>query len=119
MGAAWSDPSGSVLGSSPNDAESACITTAAGRQIGYIDSIGAKTGSRVCFYLHGTPGSRLEALALLDAELLRAADIRLVAVDRSGFGLSASADGAPAQTGGRPNYQGTSSSASSYGNFKR
>ncbi|HYO23931.1 MAG TPA: alpha/beta hydrolase [Lacipirellulaceae bacterium] len=60
-----------------------------GRCIGYAD-FGSETGPLVLF-CHGTPGSRLEA-ALIAEEAL-AANVRLVAIDRPGVGLSSSASG--------------------------
>jgi pimeloyl-ACP methyl ester carboxylesterase len=59
-----------------------------GRCLGYAD-YGAETGPLVLFF-HGTPGSRLEA-ALIAEEAL-ASNVRLVAVDRPGVGLSTPAN---------------------------
>ena len=54
------------------------------RQLGYA-LYGSLTG-RPVLYFHGLPGSRLEA-SLLDATA-RAVGLRIIAVDRPGFGLS-------------------------------
>ncbi|MDO5499786.1 MAG: alpha/beta hydrolase [Propionibacteriaceae bacterium] len=55
-----------------------------GRRMGYAD-YGDRSG-RPAFFFHGAPGSRLSA-ALLD-EQARDAGVRLIALDRPGFGLS-------------------------------
>ncbi len=55
-----------------------------GRALGYAE-FGDRAGTPV-FYFHGTPGSRLEATLLADAASRQ--HIRLIAVDRPGFGLS-------------------------------
>ncbi|MFO7593528.1 MAG: alpha/beta hydrolase [Pseudomonadota bacterium] len=55
-----------------------------GRFIGYAD-YGAADGFPV-FYFHGSPGSRLEAY--LAAEAAQDQGVRLIAVDRPGYGLS-------------------------------
>lgn len=55
-----------------------------GRRIGYAD-YGAADGFPV-FYFHGSPGSRLEAC--LATEAAESQGVRLIAVDRPGYGLS-------------------------------
>jgi pimeloyl-ACP methyl ester carboxylesterase len=55
-----------------------------GRRLGY-DEYGAR-GGEACFYFHGHPGSRLEP-RLADAAAGEAG-LRLVALDRPGYGLS-------------------------------
>jgi pimeloyl-ACP methyl ester carboxylesterase len=55
-----------------------------GRRVGYIE-YGDKTGIPV-FFFHGTPGSRL--MFLEDDETSKALGIRLISLDRPGFGLS-------------------------------
>jgi pimeloyl-ACP methyl ester carboxylesterase len=55
-----------------------------GRALGYAE-VGDPNGAPVV-YCHGTPSSRLDALALADAA--RAAGVRLLAPDRPGIGLS-------------------------------
>ena len=57
-----------------------------GRRLGY-DERGALDGKPV-FYFHGSPSSRLEAALYLSDELLESLNVRLVAVDRPGMGLS-------------------------------
>ena len=56
----------------------------AGRFLGFAE-FGAPRGEAV-FYFHGWPGSRLEASLLDDSA--REAGVRIVAVDRPGYGLS-------------------------------
>ena len=60
------------------------IRLPSGRRIGYAE-FGDPTGALV-FYFHGTPGSRLEAGLIADEAA--AAKVRLVALERPGFGLS-------------------------------
>jgi len=55
-----------------------------GRNIGYAQ-YGAPEG-RAVFYLHGMPGSRIEAAAFHDMATRIGA--RVIAVDRPGYGLS-------------------------------
>ncbi|GAH37048.1 unnamed protein product, partial [marine sediment metagenome] len=55
-----------------------------GRALGYAEF--GDPGGRPVFYFHGFPGSRLEA-QLGDGEASRSG-VRLIAVDRPGFGLS-------------------------------
>jgi pimeloyl-ACP methyl ester carboxylesterase len=57
-----------------------------GRRLGY-DERGARDGKPV-FYFHGSPSSRLESALYLSDDLLEPMDIRLIAVDRPGLGLS-------------------------------
>ena len=63
---------------------SATLDLPDGRKLGYAQ-YGLPTG-RAVFYLHGTPGSRIEAAAYDD--LAVKADARIIAVDRPGIGLS-------------------------------
>ncbi|MFD2444560.1 alpha/beta fold hydrolase [Bacillus sp. CGMCC 1.16607] len=55
-----------------------------GRKIGYIE-YGDKEGTPVLFF-HGTPGSRL--MFLDDDEISKSLGIRLISLDRPGFGIS-------------------------------
>ncbi|MFE8702843.1 alpha/beta fold hydrolase [Cytobacillus sp. FJAT-54145] len=55
-----------------------------GRKIGYIE-YGDKTGIPVLFF-HGTPGSRL--LYLDDDDVAKSLGVRLISIERPGFGLS-------------------------------
>lgn len=64
--------------------DGATITLRDGRRLGYAQ-YGDPNGTPA-FYFHGTPGSRLEAGLLTDAA--RAHGLRLIGVDRPGFGLS-------------------------------
>lgn len=57
-----------------------------GRKLGY-DEHGAPDGKPV-FYLHGAPSSRVEFFLFSDDALLRSLNVRLIAVDRPGLGLS-------------------------------
>ncbi|NOH03419.1 MAG: alpha/beta hydrolase [Chloroflexi bacterium] len=57
-----------------------------GRRLGY-DEYGAPDGKPI-LYLHGSPSSRLEAKLYLSEDLLQSLDVRLIAVDRPGMGLS-------------------------------
>jgi len=57
-----------------------------GRKLGY-DEYGAPDGNPV-FYLHGAPSSRVEFSLFGDDALLRSLNVRLIAVDRPGMGLS-------------------------------
>jgi pimeloyl-ACP methyl ester carboxylesterase len=57
-----------------------------GRRLGY-DERGAPDGKPV-FYFHGSPSSRLESALYLSDDLLQAMDVRLIAADRPGMGLS-------------------------------
>lgn len=60
------------------------VTLPGGRRLGY-ETFGVADGDPV-FFCHGLPGSRLDGRLLADAAALR--DVRLVALDRPGFGLS-------------------------------
>lgn len=57
-----------------------------GRRLGF-DEYGAPDGKPL-FYFHGSPSSRLEARLYLSEDLLQSLDVRLIAVDRPGMGLS-------------------------------
>lgn len=57
-----------------------------GRKLGY-DEHGRPDGKPI-FYLHGTPSARVEADLFVDEALLSAFNIRLIAVDRPGMGIS-------------------------------
>jgi len=57
-----------------------------GRKLGY-DEHGASDGKPL-FYFHGSPSSRLESRLYISDELLRSLNVRLISVDRPGFGLS-------------------------------
>ncbi len=60
------------------------VTLPDGRRIGYADY--GDPGGFPVFYFHGCPGSRLEAL--LASEAAARQGVRLIAVDRPGYGLS-------------------------------
>jgi len=57
-----------------------------GRKLGY-DEYGAPDGAPI-FYLHGSPSSRLEVKLYVSEDLLQSLNVRLIAVDRPGMGLS-------------------------------
>ncbi len=57
-----------------------------GRTLGY-DEYGALNGKPL-FYFHGSPSSRIECMLYMDEELLRWLNVRLIAVDRPGMGMS-------------------------------
>jgi len=63
--------------------EQGVITTADGRHVGYL-ARGPKDG-RAVLYLHGMPGCRLEQ-RLIPAEVLRRFGVRLIGIDRPGYG---------------------------------
>ncbi len=63
---------------------SATLTLPDGRKLGYAQ-YGLRTG-RTVFYLHGLPGSRIEAAAF-DAMAVKLG-ARIIAVDRPGIGWS-------------------------------
>jgi pimeloyl-ACP methyl ester carboxylesterase len=63
--------------------DSQTITLSDGRKLGY-DEYGDAGGSP--FYFHGFPGSRIEARLKNDPAAAR--NLRLIAVDRPGIGLS-------------------------------
>jgi pimeloyl-ACP methyl ester carboxylesterase len=60
------------------------VTLSDGRALAYAEYGGS--GGMVVFYLHGTPGSRLEGAMLSEAAIR--SGVRLIAVDRPGFGKS-------------------------------
>ncbi len=72
------------------DRQSSILRLPDGRGLGY-GRYGDEAADATLFYFHGLPGSRLEA-RLLDAPG-RAAGIRVVAVDRPGYGLSSPCPG--------------------------
>ena len=57
-----------------------------GRRLAY-NEYGASNGKPL-FYFHGSPSSRLEAELYLSDKLLQSLNVRLIAVDRPGLGLS-------------------------------
>ena len=57
-----------------------------GRQLGFAEY--GDRGGVPCFYFHATPGSRLDPAVLFARSPVTLKGIRLVAVDRLGFGLS-------------------------------
>ncbi|MBI2333601.1 MAG: alpha/beta hydrolase [Chloroflexi bacterium] len=57
-----------------------------GRMLGY-DEHGPSNGAPV-FYFHGTPSSRVEFSLFASEEMLQSLNIRLIAPDRPGMGLS-------------------------------
>ncbi len=60
------------------------ITLSDSRKLGYAE-YGDRSGSPI-FYFHGFPGSRIEARLMNDPAAAR--NLRLIAVDRPGIGLS-------------------------------
>ncbi|KAF2272864.1 alpha/beta-hydrolase [Westerdykella ornata] len=68
-----------------NDA-SATFTLSDGRKLGYAQYGSLTEGTRTFFYLHGHPGSRLEAAWF--EELCQRLGARVIGVDRFGVGLS-------------------------------
>ena len=69
------------------------VTGADGRRVGYL-ARGPRDG-RPVLYLHGAPGSRREQRILPD-QVLQRFRVRLVSVDRAGYGAT------DPQAGGRP-----------------
>jgi pimeloyl-ACP methyl ester carboxylesterase len=67
-----------------SDKSSAIHTLPDGRKLGYAQ-VGSPTGKPV-FYLHGTPGSCVEAIAF--DEMGKKSGARVIATDRPGYGLS-------------------------------
>lgn len=57
-----------------------------GRRLGY-DEYGSSDGKPL-FYFHGSPSSRVESTLYINEELLLPLNVRLIAVDRPGMGLS-------------------------------
>lgn len=57
-----------------------------GRKLGYAER-GLSNGKPL-FYFHGTPSSRVESNLFLNDDLLQSLNVRLIAVDRPGLGLS-------------------------------
>jgi pimeloyl-ACP methyl ester carboxylesterase len=57
-----------------------------GHRLGY-DEYGVPDGKPL-FYFHGSPSSRVECTLYVDEELLLRLDVRLIAVDRPGMGMS-------------------------------
>jgi pimeloyl-ACP methyl ester carboxylesterase len=57
-----------------------------GRRLGY-DEHGPSNGKPL-FYFHGSPSSRVESALYMNEELLQSLNVRLIAVDRPGMGLS-------------------------------
>jgi pimeloyl-ACP methyl ester carboxylesterase len=57
-----------------------------GRKLGY-DEYGVSNGKPL-FYFHGSPSSRVESTLYVSNELLKSLNVRLIAVDRPGLGLS-------------------------------
>jgi pimeloyl-ACP methyl ester carboxylesterase len=64
-------------------AEDRVLRTSTGRQVGYL--MRGPAGGRPVLYVHGMPGSRLEQRFIPDT-LLDALGVRLVSVDRPGYG---------------------------------
>lgn len=62
------------------------VTLSDGRRLAY-DTRGKASNQHVAFYVHGSPSCRLEHLGL-DEALLNKLSIRLVALDRPGYGQS-------------------------------
>jgi len=57
-----------------------------GRKLAY-NEYGA-SNRKPLFYFHGSPGSRIEATLYANEDILHTLDVRLIAVDRPGMGLS-------------------------------
>jgi len=57
-----------------------------GRRLGY-DEHGASNGKPL-FYFHGSPSSRVESNLYVSDEILQSLNVRMIAVDRPGLGLS-------------------------------
>lgn len=57
-----------------------------GRRLGYNEH-GASDGKPL-FYFHGSPSSRIESTLYVNEDLLQSLNVRLISVDRPGFGLS-------------------------------
>jgi pimeloyl-ACP methyl ester carboxylesterase len=57
-----------------------------GRRLGY-DEYGSSDG-KLLFYFHGSPSSRVESSLYISEELLLSLNVRLIAIDRPGMGLS-------------------------------
>jgi len=57
-----------------------------GRKLGY-DERGSSNGKPL-FYFHGSPSSRIESTLYVNEELLQSLNVRLIAADRPGMGLS-------------------------------
>lgn len=57
-----------------------------GRRIGFDEH--GPLGGYPLFYFHGSPSSRRESLAFVTQDLLQSLNVRLVAIDRPGMGLS-------------------------------
>ena len=57
-----------------------------GRRLGY-DERGPSNGKPL-FYFHGSPSSRVESTLYVSEDLLQSLNVRLIAVDRPGMGLS-------------------------------
>ncbi|MEP7045234.1 MAG: alpha/beta hydrolase, partial [Ilumatobacteraceae bacterium] len=62
------------------------ITLSTGRRVGVADFGSASTTTTSVLWCHGGPGSRLEPAHVADAA--RAAGMRLIGIDRPGYGLS-------------------------------
>lgn len=62
------------------------VTLSDGRRLAY-DTKGKLSNKHVAIYVHGSPSCRLEHLGLSE-DLLNKLDIRLVALDRPGYGQS-------------------------------
>ena len=77
----------------PNPSTTEVITLDSGRKLGWAVYGGlapdseSSASSKTIFYFHGFPGSRLEC-RLLPLELLQALNVRCIAIDRPGMGLS-------------------------------
>lgn len=67
-----------------SDERQSTVTLADGRRLGYAEY--GDAAGEPWFYFHGTPGSRFEARFASDAATRR--HVRLIAVDRPGYGLS-------------------------------
>lgn len=57
-----------------------------GRRLGFDEH--GPTNGKPLFYFHGSPSSRIEASLYIDENLLERLNVRLIAVDRPGLGLS-------------------------------
>lgn len=66
------------------DTESQTMTLPDGRTLGYAEH--GDPGGKPVFYFHGFPGSRIEARLMHEPAVVR--NVRVIAVDRPGMGLS-------------------------------
>merc|ERR1711998_772041 len=83
--AAWAEAEEVPAHDSP---VSELFVTGMGQHWGYCQYGARENTALVCFYLHGLPGSRLELASVLPENAFASRGIRVVGVDRPGWGLS-------------------------------